>query len=104
MDTNVVSLFVSSSVDSRLVFPRFWLGLRSAVILAVLTFKIVQFRGDSLTTNRREWTRMLCLYSCELVVGVWVQCRTDTASLSEVSVSSTMRVLPAMRTIRAAIA
>src|SRR5260221_10018154 len=36
------------------------------------------------------------------VVGVWVQCRTDKASLSEVSVSSTMRVLPAMRTIRAA--
>src|SRR5260221_8475114 len=36
------------------------------------------------------------------VVGVWVHCRTDKASLSEVSVSSTMRVLPAMRTIRAA--
>jgi hypothetical protein len=47
-----------TAVDSRLVFPRFWLGLRPAVILAVLIFEIVQFRGDSLTTNRREWTRM----------------------------------------------
>jgi hypothetical protein len=56
-----------TAVDSRLVFPRFWLGLRPAVILAVLIFEIVQFRGDSLTTNRREWTRMLCLYSCQLV-------------------------------------
>jgi hypothetical protein len=27
-------------------------------IFAVLTFKIVQLREDSLTTNGREWTRI----------------------------------------------
>jgi hypothetical protein len=33
------------------------LGLRPGVIFAVRTFKIVQIRGDSLTTNGRELTR-----------------------------------------------
>src|SRR5207245_7346642 len=45
MDANVASLFASISVDSRFLFPPFWLGLRSAAIFAVLIFEIVQFRG-----------------------------------------------------------